>query len=171
MRAEMKPFAEKLKVNIPSTSPLSGMSRRARYARQSFDARAPFVYKKPTARISVGTGRITKKSKASGVAVVSIVFSDKRPFAAFSVLETAGAQTPGNRVARALDRAGFPLRGRGKGRFVLPDFYEMRPQIERRAMDVIDRYAKKASRGLAALSAVRGTGSGLGALAKMTRKL
>jgi hypothetical protein len=146
MRGEMKPFSQKLQGSIPTQSPLSGMSRRARYARQSFEERSPFVYKKPRARVSVGTGRISKKSMASGVSVVSIVFSDKRPFAAFSIMETAGARTPGNRVARALDRAGHPLRGRGKGRFVIPDFYDMRPQMEKTAINVIRRYAAKVSK-------------------------
>jgi len=94
MRAEMKPYADQLKSKVPSTSPLSGMGRKARYARQSFDDRKPFVYKKPTVRISVGTGRIPKDSKAKGVSIVSLVFSDKRPFSAFSVMETAGAATP-----------------------------------------------------------------------------
>jgi len=149
MRAEMKPYADQLKSKIPSTSPLSGMARKARYARQSFDLRQPFVYKKPTARISVGTGRIPKSSKAKGVSIVSIVFSDKRPFSAYSVMERAGSETPGNRVARSLDRAGFPLRGRGKGRFVIPDFYAKAPQIERDAKKVIEQYAAKVSKRLA----------------------
>ena len=149
MRAEMKPYSQQLKSYVPSSSPLSGMARNARYARQSFDARKPFVYKKPTVRISVGTGRVSRNSKASGVSIVSLVFSDKRPFSAYSVMETAGARTPGNRVARALDRAGFPLKGRGKGRFVIPEFYKRQPQIERDAKKVINEYAEKVSKRLA----------------------
>jgi hypothetical protein len=149
MRKEMKPYAQELKSGIPNQSPLSGMARNARYARQSFDDRKPFVYKKPRARISVGSGRVSRSSRASGVSIVSIVFSDKRPFSAFSVMETAGARRPGNRVARSLDAAGFPLRGRGKGRFVLPDFYAMAPAIQQDARNVIEKYARMVSKRLA----------------------
>lgn len=164
MRAEMKPYAEKLQGNIPSESPLSGMDRRR--ARP----RAPYIYKKPRARISVGTGRVSKKSLATGVAVVSIVFGNSKGLGGFSIMETAGAETS-NRVDDSLQGIGRPRRGHGSGRFVIPQFYEMQSQVERDAVQVIEAYSKKATRRLAALKTLRATGGGLAGVAGMTRKL
>jgi len=141
MRAEMKPFAQKLQSNIPSTSPLSGMSRRPPRGRQSIEERSPFVYKKPRARIAVGTGRI--RSGSSGASIVKIVFNDRRPSSAFSVMETAGANGS-NRVSRALATAGYPLRKRG--RFVIPDFYEREAEVVRAARKVLQKYSKMVSK-------------------------
>jgi len=149
MRSELKPLADKLHQQIPSTSPLSGMSRRPPRGRQDISQRAPFVFKRPRPRISVGTGRI--KSGASGVSLVKIVFNDRRPTSAFSVMETAGTQGP-NRVARALNTAGFPLRrrGRGKGgRFVIPEFYERENEVVGTARRILQKYARMVSKDLA----------------------
>lgn len=144
MRAEMKPFAQKLQSNIPSTSPISGMSRRPPRGRQSVEERAPFVFKRPRARVSVGSGRI--KSGSSGVSVVKIVFNDRRPTSAFSVMETAGTNGS-NRVSRALATAGYPLKGRG--RWVIPQFYQAQPLITNAARRVLRKYAEKVSKDLA----------------------
>lgn len=163
MRAEMKPYAQKLQGNIPNQSPLSGMDRRR------VNPRAPYIYKKPRARISVGTGRISKKSMATGVAVVSIIFGNSKGLGGFSIMETAGAEDGSNPIERSLVSQGFPRRGRGSGRFVIPQFYDMQNQVERDAVKIINEYAKKATRRLAALATLRGAGSGLGALAKTTR--
>lgn len=141
MRAELKPFADKLQSNIPSTSPLSGMSRRPPRGRQSIDERQPFVYKKPRARIVVGSGRI--REGRSGTSIIKIVFNDRRPTSAFSVMETAGTQGS-NRVSRALATAGYPLRKRG--RFVIPDFYERENQIVGTARKVLQKYSRMVSK-------------------------
>lgn len=154
MRNAIRPTANELKGRIPSASdvPLSGMATRPgrdpsghlRNVRQSPEQRAPFVYRAPSQRINVGYGPTRSRRPNKPVSIVSISFRDKRPFAAFSVMETAGIRSPGNPVDRSLRSAGYPLRGasKGKGRFVRPFFYEKKGDLVRMADRIIDKIAR-----------------------------
>lgn len=143
MRASLKPFADRLHSRIPTAPPISGFARRPRGVQQSIEQRAPFVWKRPRPRISVGSGRIARGR--SGTSLVRIVFNDRRPTSGFSVLETAGARGP-NRLSRAMATAGFPLRG--KGRFVLPEFYENEDIVVNVARRVLRKFARRVSEDL-----------------------
>jgi len=145
MRSALKPVADSLHSQIPSAPPISGFARNPRGVRQGIQERAPFVWKRPRPRISVGTGRIRKGS--SGTSIVKIVFNDRRPTSGFSVLERAGTQT-NNRLARAMNTAGYPIKrvGRGKGgRFVIPEFYRNEDRITGIAVKMLDKYGRKVS--------------------------
>lgn len=149
MRSKIKPFADQLHAKIPTSPPISGFARSPRGVRQSLDQRAPFVWKRPRPRIAVGSGRIGKGR--SGTSIVKIVFNDRRPTSGFSVLETAGTQT-NNRLARAMNTAGYPLRraGGGKGgRFVIPEFYKNEEKVVRIARDVLKDFGSRVSKRLA----------------------
>ncbi len=144
MRAKIKPFADQLHARIPTAPPISGFARNPSGVRQDVDQRAPFVWKRPRPRISVGSGRIGKGR--SGTSIVAIVFNDRRPTSGFSVLETAGTNGS-NRLSRAMATAGYPLRG--KGRFVIPEFYKNEERIVRIARDVLQDFGKRVSKRLA----------------------
>lgn len=149
MRAGIKPIADQLHAQIPSSPPISGFARRPRGVRQSIEQRAPFVWKRPRPRIAVGTGRIG--TGRSGTSLVKIVFNDRRPAAGFSVLERVGTQGS-NRLSRAMNTAGYPLRrsGRGKGgRFVIPEFYRNEDRMVRIARDILQKFGRKVSKDLA----------------------
>lgn len=147
-RKEIKPFAQELQRGIPrGGSPLSGMSRSPRIAktRKSPEQRSPFVWKLPSTRVDIGT----KFSRRRGVKnVVRISFTDKRPFSAFSVLETArdGASYRGRNMVRGIKKK-YPNRGRG--RWVIPQFYEKRPEIIRTGTRIVAKYTAVVNRRLA----------------------
>jgi hypothetical protein len=61
-------------------------------------------------------------------------------------METAGTNGS-NRVSRALATAGYPLKGRG--RWVIPQFYQAQPLITNAARRVLRKYAEKVSKDLA----------------------
>lgn len=145
MRSAVKPVADRLHAEIPAAPPISGFARNPRGVRASIDSRAPFVWKRPRPRIAVGSGRI--KAGRSGTSIVKIVFNDRRPTSGFSVLETVGTRT-NNRLSRAMDTAGYPLRraGRGKGgRMVIPKFYENEETVVNIARRVLNKFSRKVS--------------------------
>lgn len=140
MRAGLKRFADRLHSKIPTAPPISGFARNPRGVRQSIDQRAPFVWKRPRPRISVGTGRIGRGR--SGTSLVKIVFNDRRPTSGFSVLETAGTNGS-NRLSRAMATAGYPLRR--KGRFVIPEFYDNEDVVVAIARRILQKFGAKVS--------------------------
>lgn len=146
-RREIRPTANKLKANIPARSPLSGMSSGVRIARTRTpaDQRSPFVYKKPGASIDVG-GRSRGRYKTEPI--VRIRFTDRRPFAAFSIMETArqGFGTRGRNMIQGLNSKFPPV---GKGRWVIKQFYDEQPQLINTVRRILKQYGSKVSNRLA----------------------
>jgi hypothetical protein len=151
-RTEIRPYANDLKSNIPGASPLSGFSRGVRKARTtaSPDERSPFVWKKPGASIDVGSrSKGRRRGRVRSEPVIRIRFTDKRPFSAFSIMETA--RIPGNwrgaNMLRGLEKNGYgPV---GKGRWVIKQFYDQQPEIIGVARRVLNKWANIVSRRLA----------------------
>lgn len=145
-RTEIRPYANELKSNIPGSSPLSGMSRGVRLARtrKSADDRSPYVWKKPSPSIDIG-GRVSRRTGARNV--VRIRFRDKRPYAAFSILETArqGRNQRGQNMVRGLNSKVAPV---GKGRWVIEQFYKQRPELVKIARLILQKFGNKVSRRL-----------------------
>jgi len=146
-RKEMRPIANELKGNIPrGGSPLSGMSRSQRIAktRMSVEERSPFVWKLPGTKIDVGTRRSGRRGTQS---IVRIVFTDKRPFSAFSVLETAreGRGFRGNNMVKGISDK-YP--NYGKGRWVIQQFYDRRNEMVRIAGQIVGKYVSGVNRRL-----------------------
>lgn len=147
-RSEIKPFARNLHSNIPrGGSPLSGMSGSTRIARttKTPDARSPYVWKLPSVKIDVGTGRRRRSSVKN---IVRITFNDKRPFSAFSILETARRAT-GYRGANMLRGIRSKYPDKGKGRWVIQDFYTSRPYIVNVAERILTKYIRVVNRRVA----------------------
>lgn len=147
-RREIKPIARDLKDNIPrGGSPLSGMSRSPRISRtsKSVDLRGPFVWKLPGTRIDVGTRRRGRRGTQS---IVRIRFTDKRPFSAFSVLETA-RQSNNWRGQNMIAGIEQKYKKDGKGRWVIQPFYERKPEMMRIAGRIVGKYMKTVNRRLA----------------------
>lgn len=148
MRADIRPIANQLKANIPSKSPLSGFDRRARGVRQSIDERAPFVYRKPSVSIDVGSrSRGRRRGMYRTEPVVRLRTTDKRPSSGFSVLETAGTRSSSNRIAKGLATAGYRLGDRG--RWIIPQFYNRQDELVRITRRILQTYAKQVSKRLA----------------------
>lgn len=145
-RSEIRPYANELKANIPGPSPLSGMSRGVRLARTRTPAeqRSPYVWKKPSASIDVGTrSRGMRRGRFKYEPVLRIRFTDKRPYSAFSILETARQATNwrGENMLRGLEKKGYgPV---GKGRKVIDQFYQKQPEIIGIALKILDDYAHR----------------------------
>lgn len=139
-RRDLQPDANQLASNIPSQSPLSGMSRRGNRARQSFDERGPYVWKKPRAKIDIDFRSRRRKSRP----IVRIYFNDKRPFSAFSVLETARS-AKGFRGANMIAGVDGKFPAKGKGRWVIQQFYDRRPRIVQIATSILQTYMAKVS--------------------------
>lgn len=140
-RQEIKPIAKELQGNIPrGGSPLSGMSRSSRIARtlQTPDARSPYVWKLPTVRVDLGTQR---RRGAGSVSIGRIQFLDKRPFSAFSILETA-RQAQSFRGANMIGGIEAKFPSKGKGRWVIQQFYERRPEIRRILVRMLGKYMR-----------------------------
>jgi len=142
-RQEMKPLADKLAGNIPAKSPLSGWVG-------SNGAQLPYLWRKTNASITAGS-----RSKGRGRAsreVVSINF--KQP--AFNILELAGVANKGKdkggmtyrgeNLVKGLAKKGFPLGDRG--RWVIPQYYKMQPQVREKAIKILQKYGDKVSRRL-----------------------
>lgn len=140
-RAEVKPIAKQLQGNIPrGGSPLSGMSRSQRISRsrQTPDARSPYVWKLPTVKVDLGTQR---RRRAGSVSLSRIQFNDKRPFSAFSILETA-RQAQGFRGKNMLAGIEAKYPSKGKGRWVIAQFYERRPEMRRILVRLLSKYMR-----------------------------
>lgn len=143
-KSEIRPFANSLKTNIPPRSPLSGFSPRATSARD------PYMWKKPSAKIDVNFR--SRRRNRGEYSIVRILFSDKRPNSAFSILETAGTQNPGGityrgaNMIRGLAKRGYPLGNRG--RWVIPQFYNNQAEITRKAVTILEKYTAKVNRRL-----------------------
>jgi len=147
-RREIKPYARELQQNIPrGGSPLSGMSRSPRIARtnKSPDLRGPFVWKLPGTKIDVGTRRRGRRGTQS---IVRIRFTDKRPYSAFSVLETA-RQSNTQRGQNMIAGIEQKYKKDGKGRWVIQPFYERRREFIRLAGRIVGKYTRKINRRLA----------------------
>ena len=147
-RREIKPIAKGLHSNIPrGGSPLSGMSRSNRISksRKTPEQRAPFVWKLPGTKIDVGTRRSGRRSTQS---IVRIVFTDKRPYSAFSVLETA-RNARGQRGQNMITGIEQIYQSKGKGRWVIQQFYDRKPDILRVAGKVVGKYTQRVNRRLA----------------------
>lgn len=153
-RSEIRPYANELKANIPGPSPLSGMSRGVRLARTRTpaDERSPYVWKKPSASIDVGSrGRGRRSGRYRTEPILRIKFNDKRPYSAFSILETARQPTNwrGENMLRGLEKKGYgPV---GKGRWVIDQFYQKQPEMIRIAQRILVDYAKRVNVRLASI--------------------
>lgn len=150
-RREIRPYANQYKANIPGASPLSGMSRGVRIARtrRPVEERSPFVWKKPGSSIDVGSrSRGIRNARYKTEPVVRIRFRDKRPFSAFSILETArqGRSVRGQNMIRGI-QSKFPAVG--KGRWVIEQFYQDQPELIVIARRILREYAGKVSNRLA----------------------
>lgn len=149
-RSEIRPYANELKDNIPGPSPLSGMSRGVRLARTRTPAgeRSPYVWKKPNASIDIGSRSKGRRGRGAGrygrtEPVLRIRFNDKRPYSAFSILETAREATNwrGENMLRGLEKKGYgPV---GKGRRVIEQFYQKQPAMIGIAKRILSEYAKR----------------------------
>ena len=122
MRKEIRPFSRQLSSNIPSTPMLSGLSPRNPYASQSLDQRAPWLWRKPRVSIDVGGRSKPQKGKPSKP-IARIKFTDKRPYAVFSILE----RRKGGRIPDQVSAVGFKFGDRG--RFVIPQFYKRQGEM------------------------------------------
>jgi hypothetical protein len=146
-RQEMKPLGDKLASNIPVKSPLSGFLGRN-------GAEAPYLWRKSNASISVGSR--SRGRKRASREVVSINFKQ----AAFNILELAGVANKGKdkggmtyrgeNLVRGLAKAGYPLGDRG--RWVIPQYYKMQPQVRQKAIAILQKYGDKVSRKLGGVS-------------------
>lgn len=138
-RAAVRPTARALQSNIPYSSPVSGISPKARYARQNVDQRAPYVWKRPGMSIDVGSmSRGYRRGRQKTEPVLRIRFTDRRPNAAFSVLERAKT----GRLANSVEgRYKFGDRGR----WVIPQFYARQGELFEAARKILMAYAKKYS--------------------------
>jgi hypothetical protein len=147
-RTAVKPIAKELQGNIPrGGSPLSGMSRSPRKARtmKSADQRSPYVWKLPATKIDIGSRRSGRRGTKS---VARIQFLDKRPFSAFSILETARqSSTPRGQNMIAGITSKFP--NNGKGRWVIEQFYDRRQEMVRIGRRVVAKYSRSITKKIA----------------------
>ena len=137
-RRDIRPFSRGLAGNIPSKLPISGVQPGAPYARQSLDQRAPWVWKKPTTSIDVGSRTKARRGSKSTEAVVRIRFNDRRPYSLFSILERrSGGKLPdiANRFSNYGDR----------GRWVIPQFYRQQGEMVQIAKSILNDYARRFS--------------------------
>jgi hypothetical protein len=146
-RQEMKPIGDKLANNIPAQSPLSGFLGRN-------GAQPPYLWRKANASITAGS-RSKGRNRASRE-VVSINFGQ----AAFSILELAGVSNKGkskggmsyrgDNLVRGLAKVGYPLGDRG--RWVIPQYYKMQPEVRDKAIRILQKFGDKVSRKLGGVS-------------------
>jgi hypothetical protein len=139
-RRELRPDADSLTANIPSASPLSGMTRRGNRALQTIDQRSPYVWKKPKAKIEIDFRSRKRKSRP----IVRIIFNDKRPYSAFSILETARTSR-NQRGANMIQGIEGHTPARGKGRWVIQQFYDRRERLVDIARQILQAYGVKVS--------------------------
>jgi len=147
-RREIKPIAKELQSNIyRGGSPLSGMSRSARISKSTkpVDQRGPFVWKLPGTKIDIGSRRAGRRGTRN---IARITFMDKRPYSAFSVLETA-RQARNYRGANMIAGIESKAPANGKGRWVIQQFYDRRQEMVRIAGKVIGKYTARVNRRLA----------------------
>ena len=147
-RREIKPIAKELQSNIwRGGSPLSGMSRSARISKSAkpVDQRGPFVWKLPGTKIDVGSRRSGRRGTRN---IARISFTDTRPYSAFSVLETArqGRSQRGENMIVGIEKK---VSAKGKGRWVIQQFYDRRQEMVRIAGKVIGKYTNRVNRRLA----------------------
>jgi hypothetical protein len=148
-RSAVRPTARQLAANIPYSSPVSGLSPNAKYARQPIDQRAPYVWKKPSASIDVGSiGRGWRKGRQKIQPVLRIRFNDKRPNSAFSVLERASK-------GRLAGVVGERFEFGDRGRWVIPQFYSKQQELFGVARKILLDYAKRYSLEIATKFGVR----------------
>jgi len=142
LRTELKPVADELKGGIPTQAPLSGFSKGK--------GSPPFVF--GTVSSSVRTSLRGRKGRAFSN-VASIQLTDRRPNAGFSILELAGSKNPngvtpqGKALIANLASKGFGIRS-GLGRFAIPDFKEKQGDVEKIAIDILDRFSSMVNRRL-----------------------
>jgi hypothetical protein len=137
-RTDLKPVNEGIRSNIPLVSPLSGFGKGV--------GAPPFVFGKPTASVKVNTRHKPGRAFSN---IVSTHFTDRRPNAGFSILETAGSKSQGRTpqgrgMIRALNSAA-PIRG-GLGRFVIPEWKKKGPDVERIARNILEKFSKQVNR-------------------------
>lgn len=138
-RSELKPVAKKLADNIPSSSPLSGFTKRQ-------GGELPYLWRKPNPSINVA-GRASRAKRQKLVAV-----QFKQP--AFAILELAGTANRGKdkggmtqrglNLVQGLRTAGYGLGDRG--RWVIPQWYKQENTVQDIAVKILDKYGKKVSR-------------------------
>lgn len=138
-RGAIRPFSRSLAQNIPSKAPVSGLSPNNPRSRQSLDQRAPYVWKKPSAQIDVGSRVKARRRGLPTEAVVRIRFADKRPNAAFSVLERGQNGRLPAQVAKS-----YPFGDRG--RWVIPQFYRRQDEMVTIAKGILLDYARRFNR-------------------------
>lgn len=148
-KTQAKQIGRELKENIPRANKVPSGFQPRNAAEGSF-----YVYKKPTMKIVMGSrNKGRRRTGGRSLPVVKIVFSDRRPTAGFSILELAGTENRngityrGRNLIRGLRTKGMPLKD--GGRFVIPEFYDRRPEILRMAELILLRYAKRVNADLA----------------------
>jgi len=145
-KTQAKQIGRELKENIPRANKVPSGFQPRNAAEGSF-----YVYKKPSMSIVMGARH--RGSRRRSRPVIKIVFSDRRPTAGFSILELAGTENRngityrGRNLIRGLRTKGMPLKD--GGRFVIPEFYDRRPEILRMAELILLRYAKRVNADLA----------------------
>lgn len=141
-RSGIRTVSRELSGGIPSKPPVSGLSPNNPRSKQSLDQRAPYVWKKPTATIDVGSRVKKRRAGLPTEPVVRLRYVDKRPNAAFSVLERG---RNGRLAAQVNKRYEFGDRGR----FVIPQFYRRQAEMIAIAKDVLQDYSRRFSRVIA----------------------
>ena len=142
LRSQLKPVADDLKGGIPKEAPLSGFGRGK--------GSPPYIF--GTVSSSVRTSFRGRRGRAFNN-VASIQLADRRPNAGFSILELAGSKNPngvtpqGRALIRNLAGKGFGIKG-GLGRFAIPEFKNKQGDVEKIAVDILERFASMVNRRL-----------------------
>jgi len=141
LKAELSPVSKKIQSNIPSKAPLSGFAKRNATGPEGLR----YTWQKPTAGVNTDLGN--PKRAASGLTpLVSLFYRDKGGTAGFSILELAGSKNIGRFKNGLMAKKGFPLGDRG--RWVIPQYYKMQPQVREKAIKILQKYGDKVSRRL-----------------------
>lgn len=152
MKSEVKPLMNRLKVGIPSSSPLSGFARANPVRRDGTTNYARWGSVNGTVRTPVGS----RAKKPGFYPVVSIRFRSRKGNAGFEIMELAGSKnlgrarngltSQGRAMINALN-ARYPMQG-GLGRFVIPQFRDSGAETVRAAKNVLVKFANKVNRRL-----------------------
>lgn len=152
MKTEVKPLLNRLKVGIPSSSPLSGFARANPVRRDGKPNYARWATVNGTVRTP-----LSKRAKKPGFyPVVSLRFRSRKGNAGFEIMELAGSKnlgrsrsglTPQGRAMISALNSRYPMQG-GLGRFVIPQFRESGGDATRAAKQVLEKFAAKVNRRL-----------------------
>jgi len=137
LRSELKPFASRLRDNIPKQAPLSGFSK---------DNASGTRYQWGTVTPGVKTPLGRRAKKPGTYPVVSMSFTGRNKTAGFNILELArqGRTPRGRQMVNSLNQK-FPVIG-GLGRFVIPEAKKEQDAVVRIARGVIEKFVAKVNR-------------------------